>query len=295
MKVYKHRFICQMKCASARRRIRHWRRPARFSESEAGRGQTEALPAHDMIEAMSYGPRPQISIGPRITPVVKFLIIANGLVFLWSILAGMLGGGEIIPIFGLTPAYFLGKLFLWQGVTYLFLHGGMWHIVLNMFALWMFGSELERIWRSRGFLKFYFVTGIGAGIFSVAADPSSQIPIIGASGAVYGILMAYGLNFPERYIYLYFLLPIKVKYFVAFLGAIVLISAVNQQGGAVAHVAHLGGMVVGFLYLKGWLSWGRIRESYFRWKLRRMRSRFRVYEGERERKKKRKEDDFWIN
>lgn len=250
-----------------------------------------------MIEAMSYGPRPQISIGPRITPVVKLLIVANALVFLWQILAGIVGGGEGVRIFqlifGLTPADFLGKLFLWQGATYLFLHGGLMHIAFNMFALWMFGSELERIWGGREFLKFYFLTGIGAGIFSVLVDPTSTIPTIGASGAIYGILLAYGLIFPERYIYLYFLVPIKVKYFVGFLAFIVLVSAINQPGSAISHIAHLGGMVVAFLYLKGWLSWRRVRESYFRWKLRRMRSKFRVYEGEGQ--KKRKEDDFWIN
>jgi membrane associated rhomboid family serine protease len=244
-----------------------------------------------IIGPMAYGPAyHRVSFGPRITRIVKYLVVANVLVFLWQRLAGF----EIIRIFGLTPALVFGKLFLWQFVTYLFLHGDFWHIFLNMFVLWMFGSELERTWGERAFLRYYFITGVGAGLFSALSDPSSLAPTIGASGAVYGILMAYGLMFPNRYVYLYFLFPVKVKYFVAVLGLLAFIATLGSPGSTIAHVAHLGGMVVGFLYLRGWLSFSGVRQAYFRWRLRRMRSKFKVHYGPpRERRKD--DDDFWIN
>ena len=244
---------------------------------------------------MAYGGGYRVSFGPRITGMVKLLIIANVAVFLWNLLAGFAGAHEIIRIFGLTPALVVTRLYFWQLVTYLFLHGGFFHILFNMFALWMFGSELERTWGSRAFLRYYFVTGVGAGLFSVLADPFSMIPTIGASGAVYGILLAYCMLFPERYVYLYMLIPVKVKYFVAFLGALAFLSALGSPGSTVAHIAHLGGMVVGLVYLKGWFSLGRIRQSYYRWKLQKMRQRFDVHHGGRDNRRPRKDDDFWIN
>jgi len=142
---------------------------------------------------------------------------------------------------------------------------------------------------------------VGAGLLSVLAHPSSITPTIGASGAIYGILMAYGMMFPDRLVYLYFLLPVKVKYFVAVLGAIAFVSAFVSSGTAVDHFAHLGGMVFAFVYMKGWLRPGAIRESYYRWRLGRMERRFRVHQGGRQtrpplqQQPKRKEDDFWIN
>jgi membrane associated rhomboid family serine protease len=241
---------------------------------------------------MAYGPQ-RVSFGPAITRMVKLLIIANVAVFLWQMLAGFAGGYGVIRIFGLTPYLVLSKLYFWQLVTYLFLHGGIGHIFFNMFALWMFGSELERYWGPRAFLRFYFVTGIGAGILSVLADPSGMAPTIGASGAIYGVLMAYGMMFPDRYVYLYFLFPVKVKYFVAVLGLIAFFSSLNAPGSTIAHVAHLGGMLVAFLYLKRWLSISGIKQAYYRWKLRRMRSKFKVYD--RGESRRRKDDDFWIN
>jgi len=240
---------------------------------------------------MAYGPNYRMSFGPQLSRMVKYLIVANVAVFIWQTLAGLVGGLEIVQIFGLVPVLVVKKLFLWQLVTYLFLHGGFFHIFFNMFALWMFGSELERVWGEKAFLRYYFVTGIGAGIVSVAVDPFSPIPTIGASGAIYGILLAYGMMFPNRYVYLYFLFPVKVKYFVAVIGGIAFFSALGTSGTTIAHFAHLGGMLFGFLYLKGFLSLGRIRQAYFRWKLKRMRSKFKVYEKDR----RRSDDDFWIN
>ena len=152
-------------------------------------------------------------------------------------------------LFGLVPAL-VWKGHVWQLVTYMFLHGSFMHILLNMFVLWMFGGQLERQWGQREFLKYYFLTGIGAGLCTVVAHPGSVIPTIGASGAVYGILLAYGLTFPNSIIYLYFLLPIKAKYFVLIFGVIEFITTISPSGDMVAHLAHLGGMIFGLVYLK---------------------------------------------
>jgi len=132
----------------------------------------------------------------------------------------------------------------------MFLHGGMMHLFWNMFGLWMFGCEIEREWGSREFLKYYIICGVGAGLFNFFMTPTSYIPIIGASGAIFGILTAYGLTFPDRLIFLYFLIPIKAKYFVIFFGAITLYSSFSHTADGIAHFAHLGGMVIGYLYLK---------------------------------------------
>ena len=218
--------------------------------------------------------------------MVKYLVVACVSTFLLQRLAD-----EMTQIFGLTPYRLLGQFHLWQLVTYIFLHGNFWHILFNMFALWMFGCELERHWGSKPFLKFFFITGVGAGILSVVVNPHSYTPIIGASGSIYGILMAYGMMFPERLVYLYLLFPVKVKYFVPFLGVIAFVSALGTSGTPVAHVAHLGGMLFAFLYLKGWMSLSAVRQSYHRWKLKRARERFKVYE----KKSRKREDDFWIH
>ena len=220
--------------------------------------------------------------------MVKKLVITCGVVYLLQ----MLGDGRwMIGIFGLTPLSVWAKLSVWQILTYLFLHGSFWHLFWNMFALWMFGSELERYWGSRQFLWFFLFAGMGAGVVSIGFEPFSPVPTIGASGSVYGILMAYGMMFPERLVYLYFLFPVKVKYFIFFLGIVTFISAFGSTGSAVSHVAHLGGMVVSFLYLKGWLSVSKLRQDYYRWRLRKMRNQFKVYDG----KRGKREDDFWIN
>ena len=237
---------------------------------------------------MSYGPRNPIRMVPQLTPMVKYIVISCVAIFLLQALGA---GRDMVEIFGLTPYLVLSKLFLWQIGTYLFLHGGFGHLFWNMFALWMFGCELERHWGSKEFLRFFLVTGMGAGVLSILFQPFSEIPTIGASGAIYGILMAFGLMFPERLVYLYFLFPVKVKYFVAVLGVLAFISALNSPGGPIAHMAHLGGMVFAFLYMKGLLSPSGVRQVYFRWKLKRMRKRFKVYDGEKPKPK----DDFWIN
>lgn len=182
----------------------------------------------------------------RLSPSVKLLLIANTV----SFLLGIIVGRPFIYAFGLIPESVLSKFYIWQLVTYLFLHGGFLHLFLNMFALWMFGSELEWTWGSRFFLKFYFVAGVGAGIFTVFLSKMPTIPTIGASGAIFAILMAFALTFPNRLIFLYFLFPIKAKYFMLIFFVIEFwASAMHVQDG-IGHVTHLGGMLIAYFYLK---------------------------------------------
>ena len=187
----------------------------------------------------------EIGFGSTLSPAVKNLLIANGAVFLLQFI-----GAASSSIFGLVPESVLKRGMIWQLVTYMFMHGSFWHIFINMFVLYMFGSEIERQWGAKEFYRYYFITGIGAGVISVLFDPASNIPIVGASGAIYGLLLAFGLMFPDRPIYLYFLFPIKAKYFVLIFGSIAFISAFSATSDGIAHFAHLGGMVVGFAYLR---------------------------------------------
>ncbi|MFH1862148.1 MAG: rhomboid family intramembrane serine protease [bacterium] len=197
------------------------------------------------------------------TPAVRALIIINAAIFLLQEFFRL----PLAYLLGLVPYEVLHKGAVWQLVTYMFLHGGFMHVLFNMFALWMFGSQLERFWGTREFLKYYFITGIGAGIINVAFSASSQIPTIGASGAIFGILLAYGVTFPNNLILLYFFIPIRAKYFVLIFAVLEFIMAARYAGtDGVAHFAHLGGMAVGFIYLKSipfLRHWGwRITEAH---------------------------------
>ena len=231
-------------------------------------------------------PRPIVFGGP-LSPGVRTLLFTTVGVYVFQVLAGFLAQVRFDRLFGLVPYDVTHHLFLWQMVTYLFLHGGFFHLLLNMLALWMFGTELEWLWGTRRFLRFYFVTGIGAALCSTLVTPNSTIPIIGASGAIYGLLAAYGLLFPERILLLYLVIPIKAKYFVLILGVITFWSSLTSAGGGVAHVAHLGGMLFGWLYLRGlgtWRGFGSwrgfknpIRGWRDRWRRERLRKKFKVY------------------
>lgn len=188
-------------------------------------------------------------------PMIQTLIAINVIVFLLQQVAG----GRLTYYFGLVPNLFWHG-YVWQVVTYIFLHGGFWHIFFNMFVLWMFGRVLEEMWGPRKFLIYFMITGVGAGIINALVMAGSSVPTIGASGAVYGILLAFGMTFPNQPIYLYFLFPIKAKYFVAIMVAIEFFSGLNPNSH-IAHFAHLGGMLFGFIYLK-WDDWtGGIRRK----------------------------------
>lgn len=180
------------------------------------------------------------------TEVVRFLILTNVTIFLVQEVFHL--DGYLAVNFGLVPVdFFSGKV--WQIVTYMFLHGGIGHIFFNMLALWMFGSMLEREWGSKEFLKYYLLTGLGGGLCFALFNMDSAVPTVGASGAVYGLLTAYAVLFPENIIYIWFVIPLKAKYFAIIFGIIEFVSSFNL-GSGVAHLAHLGGMVIGYLYLK---------------------------------------------
>ncbi len=215
---------------------------------------------------------------------VKIIIITNVAVFLVQIIAQAAGIRAIFVAFALIPWRVTNELTLWQFITYMFLHGGVFHILFNMLTLYMFGNELERYWGAARFLRYYLVTGIGAGVCSWIVGPESSIAIVGASGAIYGILLAYGLLYPNRIIYLNLLLPIKVKWMVLIMGAIAFLSSVTGGEPGVAHVAHLGGMLVGYVMLRGpdWLGrYVMYRQNQRREKLKRQ---FEVYYGDVRRK-----------
>ncbi len=186
-------------------------------------------------------------------PVIKNILIINGVVFFISILAqnivigDMLLDNLITKYFALIPFSNEYWSFLpWQLVTYQFMHGGFSHIFFNMFMLWMFGMEIENIMGSTKFLVFYLLAGIGGGVLQLALG-SGGAPIIGASGAVYGVMVAFAMSFPDRLIYIYFLLPVKAKYLIVFLMVIEFLSV--GDGSFVAHLAHLGGAIVGVLFI----------------------------------------------
>jgi len=237
------------------------------------------------------------SFGPPLTPMVKRLIIITSAAFILTYIPSQIFGSKFfdyIAWFGLWADLVIHKLYVWQLVTYLFLHGGWFHIIFNMFALWMFGSDLESKWGGKKFLFYYFLTGIGAGILDVTLNTLFVVnppPTIGCSGAVYGLLLAYGMLFPERLIYLYMIIPIKAKWFVVIMGAIELVSSFGS-GSNVSHFAHLGGMLFGYLYLRGWSLPYRWQLQYHEWRRAQLRKKFEVYKRDQEKKDK---HGRWVN
>jgi len=226
----------------------------------------------------------QFGPGP-LTPAVRALLIANiaafVLTFFWR---------EVEIPFRLQPQAVVESGHIWQLVTYMFLHGSVSHIFFNLLTLWLIGVELERMWGTRYFTKFYFACGLGAGLTQVllglVPDPiGSQFyyqATIGASGAIYGLLLAFALYFPTRPFLIFFIFPVQARYLVMILGGISLLFALGGAGG-VAHTAHLGGLATGYLYLKGkrinLLS--EIQYRYLKWRINRMRKKFDVYSGGR--------------
>ena len=235
-------------------------------------------PSSPYASSFSFGPGP-------VSTTLKALIAANVVMFLVTTFAQ-----SVVAYLGLVPTLVLHQFWVWQVATYMFLHGGIFHIVFNMLALWMFGAELERRWGTRYFLKFYFVTGIGAGALTVLfstlpfafAQQVQHSIVIGASGAIYGLLLAYALYFPDRPIYMYFVFPIPAKVFVAIIGAIAFFSSLSEAGGT-ANATHLGGLIIGYLFLKGakMHPLSELKYRYLKWKINRVRKTFDVYSGGR--------------
>ncbi len=193
-------------------------------------------------------PAPQMSM----PPAIKVLLILNGSVFALQVLLGAFTNFSFVRYGGLSPLMVANGA-VWQLVTYMFLHGDFLHILLNMLALWMFGRDLEYGWGTKEFIRYYFVCGVGAAIFSLVFLWNSPSVIIGASGAVFGVLLAYAMAYPNREI-IFIIFPIKAKYLVLFLGGATLITTITSAKtgvtDGVAHLTHLGGLAIGFFYLK---------------------------------------------
>ena len=244
---------------------------------------------------MSRYPPPRIAnlIGPGPwTPAVRAIILTNLAVFVVTLVQP----ATIIGWFGLVPEDVVERGRIWELFTYLFVHSptDLMHILFNMLTVWMFGVDLERRWGSRGFTKYYFVTGVGAGLSMVLVSLIPWAPVhsvyqavtFGASGAVYGLLFAWALLFPDRQILFMFFFPLPSRIFVLIMGLIAFISAIGASGGPVAHLAHLGGLLVGWIYLKGPTDL-RLELKYrlTKWRMDRMRRKFNVHRGGR--------DDDW--
>jgi membrane associated rhomboid family serine protease len=186
--------------------------------------------------------------------VVKKLLILNGSVFLIQQFSRLFMPGFLEGVFGLSHEGLVYQFRIWQILSYMFLHGGWLHVIFNLVALWMFAGELEMLWGSRFFLRYYLFTGAGAGFFiaimnGIAYQNYGASPVtIGASGAIYGILLAYGMTWPNREVLLYFILPVKMKYLVAIFGLIEFfgtLSSASGSGGNISHIGHLGGLITG--------------------------------------------------
>ncbi|MFW6221882.1 MAG: rhomboid family intramembrane serine protease [Fibrobacterota bacterium] len=182
-----------------------------------------------------------------VPPGLKAILIATIGVFVLQVLTQ--GTGILIAYGALVPRLVFAHGQIWRLLTYLFLHGmGPWHILFNMLALWMFGVELEQMWGTRRFVTFYFIGGIGAGLLSFF---TWNVPIIGASGAVLAILTVYAYYFPNRQVLMFFIFPVPVRIAVIIIGAISIIGSMQSLGG-IAHLTHLGGIVVALIYLKSY-------------------------------------------
>ncbi|KKM23206.1 hypothetical protein LCGC14_1617530, partial [marine sediment metagenome] len=223
-----------------------------------------------------YKPEFGLSIGSKWTKTIMVLIIANVSVFIIQLLfstinsqwgtsivnvlpEGMvgedivhqigLGVDRFTSLFYLYPPFAIGKLWLWQFITYMFLHSihDPWHIVINMLALWMFGSEVERAMGTKKFLTMYFTAGVFAGIFCCIFTPNN--PILGASGAIFAVEIAFAMFFPNTTV-IFFIFPMKAKYLIMIFVGITIFNCLMPAGGNVAHFAHLGGLLYGFLFVR---------------------------------------------
>jgi membrane associated rhomboid family serine protease len=220
-----------------------------------------------------YKPGFGVTIGSKWTRVIMILIIVNVTVFIIQLLFSTISSQWGVPTMGMSPEtdgvvhhvrlgpdrfttlfwlyqpFAIGKLWLWQFVTYTFLHSvsDPWHIIFNMLVLWMFGSEVEKAMGTRRFLTMYFTAGIFAGIFGCLFTPNN--PILGASGAIFAVEIAFAMFYPNATI-IFFVFPIKAKYLVMIFAGITVINCIMPTGGNVAHFAHLGGLLYGFLFIR---------------------------------------------
>jgi membrane associated rhomboid family serine protease len=190
---------------------------------------------------MAYRGFSGFGFGSGLTPWVKRLLIANGAVSLLTFVAR-----PAFEYLAFVPSLILVRP--WTILTYMFVHGDIWHLLFNMLTLFFFGPPLESRWGSREFIRFYFVAGLGGALLSFLFAPASTI--VGASAAIYGVLLAFAMVWPDLRIYFWGIFPIKAKWLVAGLVAISLLSAFGSTGRGIAHFAHLGGLAAAFLYMK---------------------------------------------
>lgn len=243
---------------------------------------------------MSYYRREiRFGFADRLTPAVKTLLIANTVVFVLQRLfdpyigPSMLGPGP----FALSAPLVLPWSFqVWRLGTYMFLHADFWHLFWNMFGLYMFGCAIEQQWGSRSFFRYYFLCGFGSALFAlIPYGPIYGASIIGASGAIYGVLLAFAVMYPRQQILIWFVLPLEARYLVLIYGLISFVSAMSGAQG-VAHIVHLGGLLTGFVLLR-WVGvarsrrsaagqqefLGSVRNAYRRWRMKRLRKKFEAY------------------
>ncbi len=199
-----------------------------------------------------------IRIGGPLTPMVKRIMIVNGAVFLVIKFAGLFVPGlpaAVIENFGLSHEG-LAHFKIWQPFTYMFLHTEFFHVFMNLFGLWMFSGDLEQLWGGRRFLRYYLASGVGAGLciavmnFILYDRYGISPSTLGASGALYAVLLAYGLTWPNREVLFWFVLPVKMKYLLIFFGLVEFFGSLNMASGArgnISHIGHLGGILAGFI------------------------------------------------
>lgn len=245
------------------------------------------------LSSRSYAPR-GFSYD-AIPPGVKWLVIVNAAVWLAYVAADLTGAGALFRWMALVPRQVLGGR-IWEVVTYLFLHSAsdVGHVLINMLMLWMFGANLERSWGTRYFLRYYFLCGVGAALCVITVSylftGNTGGATLGASGAIFGLLLAFGVVFAESTILFMFMFPMKAKYAVAIFGAIEFFYTIRSSGDGVSHIAHLGGMLFGLIYLRArstrrpvratasTSSIGqRLRGAYKQWKIQRAKKQFEVY------------------
>jgi len=235
------------------------------------------MPRYSRSQSLSY------SFGPGpITPAVKWIIWINVAAFVATVIRH-----DLLYVLGVIPQAVVERFWIWQPITYMFMHAGPTHILFNMLGIWMFGVELERLWGTKFFVRYYAVTGIGAAITTILVSflpfevthATYRTVTVGASGALFGILLAFALYYPDRPILMALIFPIPAKYFVIIIGAL---SYFSSPGG-VAHAAHLGGLIFGYLYLQGGRGGltAEIKYRYLKWKMNRLRRKFDVYSGGR--------------
>jgi len=189
---------------------------------------------------MAYSSGGSNPFGFVVTPWVRKLLIANGVVYIIT-----LAFAGLVPYLAFTPARVIPQF--WTPVTYMFVHVGLWHLLFNMLALFFFGPPLEERWGPKGFIRFYFIAGMGGAALSLIFPFQ---PIAGASAAVYGIMVAFAMYWPENPIYIWGIFPVKAKFLVGFLVGLSLFFAISGGQATVAHLAHLGGAIAAYVYLK---------------------------------------------